>query len=676
MSLSITAGFGAQSQFDPQQNSWTLTNSVLSASFRLGPDGLFSQQWIADLQSGDLWYPSPDHLSTPIHFQAGNELYDSSRSYALIDQYTQNTTPAGIRQFIVLQDLQKTALVTLVLELYDDHPVLRYRLRYRNLTGATASIKAVNLLPWNFADLGNHYSALRVNQWSADSLPEDFETLQTALDPSGAALEVNSGAHGEQCGWLALRDSDTRGLFAGWEFDGRTKASIRQDGSAASLVLTGAILNINHPVDAYGDFDTPSAFLGLFHGDFDEAGFRTQRFVEAVFAKKQPEANFPYVSWDSWAYGEQIDEQTLRRNAELAASLGVELFTVDLGWARSIGDWIADERKFPGGLDALSDYVHSLGMKFGLHFAFAEADPASPVIGQHPDWTSTENSGYHGAVSLCLSNQPAQDWIVQQAIRMIDDYHVDWILQDGENMVKECTSTSHTHDPADSNYANAVQGLNAVVSAIQAARPNVFWENCEDGGNMMTFNMVKSYVTSITNDASGSLSARHAVYGATYPFPPRYAERYMPESDGISDYATHSYRFGGNWVLMTRLTDLSPEEKSFLQREIANYKNQRTSISRGKVYHIQPPAMNATDAIQSYDAATDSALAVITRAEFDGPAYIFHPKGLIPEQRYTVWFDVNPAVYSLPGAQLMDNGVRVPLPKPFSSDVVHIQHQD
>ena len=117
-------------------------------------------------------------------------------------------------------------------------------------------------------------------------------------------------------------------------------------------------------------------------------------------------------------------------------------------------------------------------------------------------------------------------------------------------MVKQCTKTTHTHDPADSNYANAVQGINAVVSAIQQARPNVFWENCENGGNMMTFNMVKSYVTSITNDASGSLASRLAVYGATYPFPPRYAERYMPESDGFTPYATHSYRFGGPWVLM------------------------------------------------------------------------------------------------------------------------------
>jgi len=81
----------------------------------------------------------------------------------------------------------------------------------------------------------------------------------------------------------------------------------------------------------------------------------------------------------------QIDEQTLRRNADVAASLGVQLFIVDLGWARGIGDWHADPAKFPSGLDALSDYVHSLGMKFGLHFALAQADArlaVAPAGGQ------------------------------------------------------------------------------------------------------------------------------------------------------------------------------------------------------------------------------------------------------------------------------------------------------
>src|SRR5262249_7118065 len=152
----------------------------------------------------------------------------------------------------------------------------------------------------------------------------------------------------------------------------------------------------------------------------------------------------------------------------------------DLGWAKSIGDWHADPQKFPNGLAGLSDYVHSLGMKFGLHFALAEAGLDSPVLQANRDWTASQSDNYFGAASLCLSHQPVKDWLVQQAIRMIDDYHVDWILQDGENMVKRCTKTTHTHDPADSNYSNSVDGINAVVSAIQTARPNVYWENCED----------------------------------------------------------------------------------------------------------------------------------------------------------------------------------------------------
>jgi alpha-galactosidase len=450
---------------------------------------------------------------------------------------------------------------------------------------------------------------------------------------------------------------------------------VRHEGVDGRLELTASILDLNHPVQPDQEFAMPAAFVGLYHGDFDEAGFRTQRFVEAVLAKAAPEKNFPYVSWDSWGYERELDEATLRRNADLAAAAGVELFVVDLGWARMLGDWFADESKFPSGLRALSQHVHSLGMKFGLHFALAEADPQSPVLQANPDWTADASDSFHGGVSLCLSNQPTKDWLVAQAIRMIDDYQVEWILQDGENMVKQCTKSTHTHHPADSNYSNAVDGLNAVVAAIQTARPNVLWENCENGGNMMTFNMVKQYVTSITNDASGSLSSRRAVYGATYPFPPRYADRYMPGDEGLSTYVTHSYRFGGNWALMNRLADLSTEEMGFLKQQIASYQAQREEISRGKVYHLVAPGTNRTDAIQSFDPETGNSLAVVTRADSPSSEYRLRPRGLDPDTRYLVSLEVDGSVYSLSGAQLMQNGVRVPLPTAYSSEVVHIERQ-
>jgi len=679
LSITLMAGSalgGAQSNYDPDQNSWTLTNGLIRVTFQLTAEGLFVTQQISDLTSGDQWAPSLNRPASPIRVQADSDIFDAKTQFFLVHQYPASITPGGVRQSIVLQDVKGRAQLTVILELYNDYPVLRYGVRYKNLTQAATHITSISMVPWTFDDLGKRYTAFRVNQWSVASKPEDFQPLQSLLDTSGSVIQVYSGSAGQQCGWLALRDSDQRGLFTGWEFDGLTKTTVRQDGSKGYVQFSSTLLDLNHPVPAQSEFQVPFAFIGLFHGDWDEAGYRTQRFVESVLAKPAPDSKtFPYVSWDSWAYQDKIDEQTLRRNATIAADLGVQLFIVDLGWASNIGNWHADPAKFPGGLDALSDYVHSLGMKFGLHFALAEADPASPVLQDHPDWTATDESSYFGAKSLCLSNQPAQDWLIEEGIRMIDEYHVDWILQDGQNMVKQCTKTTHTHDPADSNYANAVQGINAVVSAIQQARPNVFWENCENGGNMMTFNMVKSYVTSITNDASGSLASRLAVYGATYPFPPRYAERYMPESDGYTPYATHSYRFGGPWVLMNALANLQADKLAFLKSQIQNYKNQRTDISAGKVFHILSPEANATDVIQSFNAETNTAIAVVTRAAAGSPSYLFRPKGLDTQQRYTVWFEIDPSVYSQTGGQLMSNGFRVKLPVPYSSEVVHIEAQ-
>ncbi|HJZ96330.1 MAG TPA: glycoside hydrolase family 36 protein [Candidatus Solibacter sp.] len=672
----VVSCFGAsQAIYDQDLNQWTLTNGSIRAVFQLTPDGYFLTREFSDLLSGDRWTASNRNTS-PIRLQTDNDVFDAQTPFQFVSQNSEAiASPAGVRQSIALQDLNNRARITVVFEVYNDQPILRYSLKYRNLTAAATHITWINMVPWTFDDLGKRYMAFRVNQWNVLSKAGDFQTSQTLLDTVGTAVEVYSGAAGQQCSWVALRDSDQRGLFAGWEFDGRTKTTVRQLASKGYVQFNSTVLDLNHLVDSNAEFEVPHTFLGVFHGEWDEAGYRTQRFVESILAKPAPDKVFPYVSWDSWSYHQDIDENMLRRNADRAAAIGVQLFVVDLGWARSIGDWVADPAKFPSGLGALSDYVHALGMKFGLHFALGEADPNSPALQNNPDWTATDDSNYFGAKGLCLAHKPAQDWIVQQAIRIIDDYHVDWIVQDGQNMVKQCTKTTHTHDPADSNYANSVLGINAVVSAIQAARPNVVWENCENGGQMMTFNMVRNYVTSATNDASGSLPSRLAVYGATYPFPPRYAERYMPPEDGLTHYATHSYRFGGPWVLMIGLNELSADQLGFLADEIRNYKNQRSDISAGKVYHLGVPGANATDAIQSYNPATDTAIAVITRAASSGPTYLFKPQGLNPNHRYIVWSEVDPAVYSQSGGQLMSNGVRIPLPTPYSSDVVHIEPQ-
>src|SRR5215471_11234109 len=267
--LAVAPAFGGpQAIFDPAQNQWTLNNGLVRAVFQLTPEGYFLTQEIDNLESGDRWTVSASRPTSPVRLQTESDLFDANTAFELISQNTQSIAPAGVRQSIVLKDLKGRAQVTVIFELYDNQPVLRYSLRYKNLAPATANITWINMVPWTFDDFGKRFTAFRVNQWSTVAKPEDFQASQTLLDTAGNAVEIYSGADGEQCSWFALRDSDQRGLFAGWEFDGRAKTTVRQMASKNYVQISSTVIDLHHPVEAGTEFQTPYAFLGFFHGDW------------------------------------------------------------------------------------------------------------------------------------------------------------------------------------------------------------------------------------------------------------------------------------------------------------------------------------------------------------------------------------------------------------------------
>jgi hypothetical protein len=58
--------------------------------------------------------------------------------------------------------------------------------------------------------------------------------------------------------------------------------------------------DLNHTLSS---FVLPSSFVGIFKGDWDEAGYRTQRFVEGTQALPIPDEDYPFVQYDSWSWG-------------------------------------------------------------------------------------------------------------------------------------------------------------------------------------------------------------------------------------------------------------------------------------------------------------------------------------------------------------------------------------
>ncbi len=85
----------------------------------------------------------------------------------------------------------------------------------------------------------------------------------------------------------------------------------------------------------------------------------------------------PPMGWNSWnTFETNIDEKLVKETADIMVASGMKdagytYIVLDDGWMTrerdANGNLVPDPEKFPNGMKALIDYVHSKGLKFGLY---------------------------------------------------------------------------------------------------------------------------------------------------------------------------------------------------------------------------------------------------------------------------------------------------------------------
>ena len=87
-------------------------------------------------------------------------------------------------------------------------------------------------------------------------------------------------------------------------------------------------------------------------------------------------AKTPPMGWNSWnKFGCNVSEDLIKQMADAMAKTGMkdagyQYIVIDDCWQVSRdpdGNIVPDAKRFPSGMKALADYVHSLGLKFGLY---------------------------------------------------------------------------------------------------------------------------------------------------------------------------------------------------------------------------------------------------------------------------------------------------------------------
>ncbi len=505
------------------------------------------------------------------------------------------------------------------------------------------------------------------------------------------------------------------GWYAGIEFSGRTRITLERQGENLKSVM-----GLNPELGPFRTrllpnetFESPTIFLGAFKGSIDDAGNQLRHWVRNTLTnpKTWQDPQYPLLVNDSWGSGMQVDEALALRMIANSKDLGLDMFQLDAGWFRSVGDWYPDPQKFPHGLASIADAAHRSGLRFGLWVDWAQAGlGTSPtalnvrnpevkgwlVNDLGPDWKPEEFKGQ----TIDLGVPAAHEYASREVKRIVEDYHLDMLEHDGYLVAESCTRADHPHAPPDGPLSithdagfdfalganstdvsyHAVRSYYSIYEKLRREHPGLLFEICNDGGRMVDFGSAAHGDYFSITDAYDPLSNRRAFFDASHLLPPAMLESYVEQvpTRDINNFL-YMLRSGmmGWMTVMLDTTAWSEEQRSVARRAFALYKAQlRPLIRDANLYHVsdRPDGVH-WDAMELWDPKRATGVLFAFRGSIlDEPRHSFRLAGLRDEAQYQIHFEDGTSPDEVvTGQQLRLNGIAVHLQEPLSSELVFVR---
>ena len=477
----------------------------------------------------------------------------------------------------------------------------------------------------------------------------------------------------EYLNWFCLEAGSGEGMFGGMEWSGLWLFHFARTGN--ELVIQGGVDGCRHDLAPGASIESPRVFTGCYRGQLDDGIHRMQRYLRAHVTPPSPDSRFPWACYNTWYnWNIELSEEPLKREAKLAADLGLECYYLDAGWYAGspskranfgigLGTWTENREKFPEGIAAFAGYIHSLGMKFGVWVEPERVDLSlvdKPGSAIRKSWVagsdSAPSAGQGGTNLLCFGNREVVAWAKESLSRVVADYKVEWLKWD-HNMYFVCTRADHGHQAGDGNYYH-IQGVYDVMGHLRRQFPNLAIENCASGGYRTDLGIIRYTNTAWNSDAtSPGHRVRYQTVGAGYVLPAQYLNSWYVKSSeepvsetssaAFLDYVFRS-RMIGAFGISDRVADWPPNVMEAARRAVSMVKKIRPMLA-GDVYHLLPqaslfiPPLTAPtewEAIEYLDPASGRGVILCFRAAAGTGNLILPVRGLAPRSRYRiVWND-------------------------------------
>ena len=363
-------------------------------------------------------------------------------------------------------------------------------------------------------------------------------------------------------------------------------------------------------------------------------------------------------------------DETIKKAADSAADLGVELLVIDDGWfgkrnsdRSSLGDWFVNEEKIKCGLAELCKYVNSKGLMLGIWFEPEMISPDSDLFKKHPEWVmqikGRKPTESRWQLMLDLTNPEVQDFVYDSIANVLKNTNIEYIKWDYNRTMAHIGSTYLKSEQMGEYYHRYILGLYDVLERITTKFPDVLFEGCSGGGGRNDPGILHYMPQNWASDDTDATERLYIQYGASMVYPASTVGSHVSavpnhQVGRISSLSTRgTVAMNGAFGYELDLSLSTPEELEEMKKQVEFYKENREIVMTGNYYRLKNPFTSRHSAWMYVSQDTKKALVyyVVKTARPSNEAVLLKLRGLDKNAEY----EINGKVYS--AKTLMNHGI-------------------
>ena len=380
--------------------------------------------------------------------------------------------------------------------------------------------------------------------------------------------------------------------------------------------------------------------------------FRTHLIRSPYLHKKRP---ILINNWEATYFDFNLEK--LLQIARVAKAAGIEMLVMDDGWFgkrssdnSSLGDWIVNEEKLPGGMKALSDAVHEIGMKLGVWFEPEMVCPDSDLYRAHPDWALSipgrPAAECRSQFVLDLTRKEVRDYVVESVSAVLGSAKIEYVKWDMNRPLTDLGSASTAGGEILHRY---MLGVYELQERILERFPELLLENCTSGGGRFDPGMLYYSPQIWCSDDTDAMERLAIQEGTALIYPPSCVGAHVSICPNhivgrTTSFATRGVvALAGTFGYELDITKLSEEELAEVRAQVATYHAYNDLIREGDLYRIGSTTplskrKNGRDSYAWMNVAKDRSEALLSYVQVRGGANlrpeVLYLAGLDPEASY------------------------------------------